>query len=87
MRLGYVYQKHGSWKDLWTFRRYGARKNADAVKTSKIQYVVNGEVGGSTIEGSRVRRFVLLKVFIEIMRAHVFHTIRLSTPQVIYFRT
>lgn len=72
MRLGYVCQNHGSWKDLCTFGRYGGRKNADAVKTSKIQYVVNGEVGGTMIEGSRIGRLILLKVFIEIMRAHVF---------------
>jgi len=33
-------------------------KNADAVKTNKIQYVVNGGVGGTKIEGSRIRRLI-----------------------------
>jgi len=87
VRLGYVCQKHGSRKDLWTFGRYGGRKNADTVKTSKIQYIVNGEVGSTTIEGSRIRRIMLLKVFIEITLADVFHRIHLSTTQVIYLRT
>ena len=86
-RLGYVCQKHGSWKVLWTSGRYGGGKNADTVKTSKIQYVINGEVGSTTIEDSRIRRLILLKVFIEITLAEVFHRIHLSTAQVIYLRT
>jgi hypothetical protein len=62
--------------DFWKIWR---RKNADALKTNKIRYVVNGEVEGTTIEGSHIRRLILLKYPLK-SRVHTWFTEYICLP-------